>query len=117
MNTKNENRLAVIFAKRLAGLRKNQNLTQAELAEKLDYSRSMIAYFESSAKNPTLETVHRVAVFFGIPPETLISQAPSKIVRPGPASRLEQQVNRLKNLSIAKQKLASELLETFIQNA
>jgi len=117
MENKTEHNLATIFGNRLSQLRKNQNLTQAELAEKLGYSRSMIAYVESSAKNPTLETVQRVADFFGVSPEKLLCEESSKLIKPGPDSRLVQQVNRLKNLSVAKQKLAAELLEAFIQNA
>ena len=117
MNKNDEHTLATIFASHLVSLRKNQNLTQADLATKLECSRSMIAYIESSATNPTLETVQKVAVFFGVPPESLISEKTSSITKPGPDSRLLQQVNRLKNLSSAKQKLATELLEAFLQNA
>ena len=117
MKIDNEHNLAAIFGSKLAQLRKNQNLTQAELAEKLGYSRSMIAYVESSAKNPTLDTVQRVADFFAVSPETLLSEEKSKAVKPGPDSRLQQQVNRLKNLSVGKQKLAAELLEAFLKNA
>jgi len=105
-----------VFAERLTELRKNRQLTQEQLSGQIGLSRATIAYYEASAKNPKLDTIYKIADFFGIQPEYLIIQ-PEDSPRHGPIPRLEKQVTRLKRLSPAKQKLAVELLETFLQNA
>lgn len=106
-----------VFSGRLVELRKSRHLTQEQLAEQLGLSRATIAYYEANATNPRLETIHKIAGFFEVEPESLITDKLSEHSRPGPVPRLEQQVARLRRLSPAKQRLASELLETFLKNA
>jgi transcriptional regulator with XRE-family HTH domain len=106
-----------VFAERLVDLRKKRHLTQEQLAEEIGLSRATIAYYEASAKNPKLDTIYKVAEFFGVRPEYLIAIQDDEPGRPGPIPRLEQQIVRLRRLSPAKQRLATELLETFLQHA
>jgi len=64
--------LAKTFSKKLAEVRKSHQMTQHELAEKVGLSRGMITYYESLARNPTLDTVYRIANYFDLPPEDFI---------------------------------------------
>ena len=100
-----------IFGRRLEELRKSRNLTQAELAEKVGLSRGTIAYYEASAQNPTIDTVQTLADFFGVTVQDLIKKRPKRAIKPGPTSRLEQQVERIKRLSPAKQRMITNMLE------
>ena len=52
--------------KRIALLRKEMNLTQYDLAYKLDVSRSLIASIESGMKSPDLRLWTQLALFFGV---------------------------------------------------
>jgi transcriptional regulator with XRE-family HTH domain len=102
------------FARRLTELRKGRQLTQAELAEKLDMSRSIIAYYEASAKNPTLGTLSRMADFFGVSISELTEEY-GKNGKPGPVPMLDRQIERVKKLSPAKQKMVSKIIEATLQ--
>lgn len=51
---------------KLTYLRKNNNLSQSELAKKLNISRSSIGMFESNARIPTTDTLLRYAQFFEV---------------------------------------------------
>jgi len=105
-----------VFAKRLEELRKSRQLTQEELAEKIGVTRASIAYYETSAKNPRLETIYKISEFFGVPPEDLITDKPKANGKPGPASKLDQQIGRLKLLPIAKQRMIANMLEAALNS-
>lgn len=51
---------------KLTYLRNNNDLSQAELAKKLNISRSSIGMFESNARIPTTDTLIRYAQFFEV---------------------------------------------------
>lgn len=50
---------------RISDLRKEQHLTQQELAEKLDVTRQTIISLENGRYNPTLLLAFKIAAFFG----------------------------------------------------
>ena len=113
MNTKEieKKSLGVIFGRRLAQLRRNRQMSQVQLAEELGVSRSVVAYYESSAKNPTLEAVQKVADFFEVPPEFLIIENSGEPKKSGPTSRLDLQIQRIKRLSPHRQRKVSDLID------
>jgi transcriptional regulator with XRE-family HTH domain len=104
-----------VFAKRLAELRKSRQLTQQELAQRLGLSLSTVAYYEATAKNPKLETVYKLAEFFGVRPASLIEE-PNSGKKPGPASRLDQLTERISHLSAYKQRMLIGLVEAFLNS-
>lgn len=59
-----ENISPVNFAIRLKELRENQNLTQAELAEKLNVGVSTIGMWESTQRTPTAKMLLKLIAFF-----------------------------------------------------
>ena len=60
------------FAEKLKFLRKQKNLTQVELAAKVDVSFAIIGQIESGARNPSKEVARRLAEFFGVALDTFI---------------------------------------------
>lgn len=62
------------FSEKLKELRKEQNLTQEELASKLFLSRSVIAKYESEAAKPTRENIEKIALFFNVPVSDLMGE-------------------------------------------
>ena len=54
------------FAERLKELRADRGLTQADLSLELGLSRAAIAGYENSGKEPTYETLMRIATYFGV---------------------------------------------------
>lgn len=54
------------FANRLKQLRKESNLTQEELAQKISKTRSTIAGYETERKEPDYETLVLLAKYFNV---------------------------------------------------
>ena len=54
------------FGKNLRTQREAHGMTQAELAEKLGVTRSLIAQYELGAKSPNIIFAQRIADFFGV---------------------------------------------------
>lgn len=54
------------FAKTLKYLRENKELTQEQLAEKLEMSKSAISMYERGKRVPDLETLELIADFFNV---------------------------------------------------
>lgn len=60
------------FSQNLINLRKAKNLTQLQLAEKLNYSDKAISKWEVGSVLPDVETLQSIAEFFGITINDLI---------------------------------------------
>lgn len=70
------------FALNLIQFRKATNLTQAELAEKLNYSDKAVSKWERAESLPDIYTMKLIADFFGITVDTLISEPKKERVKP-----------------------------------
>ncbi len=104
------------FGQRLAAARKSKGWSQAELAQRLGATRALIDYYERRAKNPTVDFVQRAADVLGVPVASLISDNEARLrKRPGPVSKIEQQIEELRQLPKAKQRFVSELLDTVLK--
>ena len=62
------------FAENLIAYRKSLNLTQAELAEKLNYSDKAVSKWERAESVPDIYTLKQIADFFGTKVDVLISE-------------------------------------------
>ena len=69
------------FSHNLINLRKTKNLTQLQLAEKLNYSDKAISKWEVGAVLPDVETLTHIAEFFGITVNDLIYRKKSSVLR------------------------------------
>ncbi|NVF10783.1 helix-turn-helix transcriptional regulator [Anaerococcus sp. AGMB00486] len=58
----------------LKNLRKNYNISQEELAKRLQTSRSSIGMFESNARTPTTETLIKYSEFFDVSVDYLLGE-------------------------------------------
>lgn len=61
-----------IIANNLISLRKKHNLTQNELAEKLNYSDNAISRWERAEVTPNIETLEQISQLFNIPITSLL---------------------------------------------
>jgi transcriptional regulator with XRE-family HTH domain len=110
---------APYFGQRMAAFRIAKEMTQYQLADALGMKRDLIAYYERSAKNPSLELVKKVADFFGVTVgEMLNDTAKTKTIgKPGPASQIEQLAARAAKLPRAEQKVVIKMLEGVLARA
>lgn len=61
-----------MFADKLKELRKKKGVTQAQLADAIYVSRSLIAKFETGASYPNKDTLEKIALYFGISVSELV---------------------------------------------
>jgi transcriptional regulator with XRE-family HTH domain len=104
------------FGQRLAAARERRSLSQQELADKLGMTRSMIAYYESRAKNPTLEFIEKAADLLKVSVSDLVGHADASRKRPGPPPKLERQLEEIRKLPRAKQRFLTELLDSMLKH-
>ena len=69
-----------IIANNLVTLRKKHNLTQNELAEKLNYSDNTISRWEKAEITPSVETLQQIGEVYGVPIEYLLKEQAVKKV-------------------------------------
>lgn len=60
------------FSNRLIALRKERNLTQAELAKQVHLQRSTLSGYETEGKEPTYETLCTLAEYFNVTTDYLL---------------------------------------------
>ena len=63
-----------IIAKNITQLRKKNNMTQNELAEKLNYSDNTVSRWEHGEITPSVESLANIAEIFGVPVEALFKE-------------------------------------------
>lgn len=108
------------FGAKLAALRKERGFTQAELAGRLDVSAKMVDYYERRARNPSTEIATKVAAVFGVSVAFVLGEgAPpsSKKTKPGPPSRLEERLEKVRKLPRRQQEFVIRMLDTIIEQA
>lgn len=71
MKTTTQQELLSSFGKRLAALRKQRDLTQAQLAEKMNMSVVMIAYIETGRRWVGIVTLIKLSEVLGVEIEEL----------------------------------------------
>lgn len=71
-----EETLRSVVASRLVSYRKRAKLTQAELAEKLNYSDKSISKWERAAGLPDLYVLYRLSRLYGVPIDAFVEEGP-----------------------------------------
>ncbi|KWN16830.1 helix-turn-helix domain-containing protein [Burkholderia ubonensis] len=99
---------------RIAHTRKARGLTQVQLAERLGIAQQTLAHYEGGRVRLTIDMLLDLADELGTSVTELIGEPAHLPAKPGPASRLQQQVDAISQLPRSKQKLASDLLDTVL---
>ena len=86
------------FSEKLQQLRKQKELTQEQLAEKLYVSRAAVSKWESGRGWPNLDSLKDIAEFFGISLDELLS---SKELLDAARAEKKQALGRLSGLTFA----------------
>jgi len=99
---------------RITKLRKDQGMTQVQLAEYLSISQQHMASFEKGIRKVPASILPMLAQLFGISVDELVgSKGPA--TKRGPLPKLQRQIEQVALLPKAKQKFVSEMLDTVIQ--
>ena len=86
------NDIKEIIARNLSTLRKKNNLTQGQLAEKLNYSDNAVSRWEHGEVTPSIETLEQISEVFNVPLRALIED---NAVKQAEISDRKQLINTL----------------------
>lgn len=101
---------------RIAQLRKEQNLTQQQLADELGLSQQIVASYEIGRRRIPVSTLPRLARTLGVSVEALIGEKAPPAKR-GPTPKLQQQMERIGQLPRSKQRVVMEMLDGVLTQA
>lgn len=87
-----------IIANNLINLRKKHNLTQNDLAAKLNYSDNAISRWEHAEVTPSIETLEQIAIIYNVPLRALIED---NAVKQSDISDKQKLINSLAKILIA----------------
>lgn len=103
---------------RVAELRKVQGITQVQLAETLNVSQQTINSYEVARRRFPVSALPALAQLFGITVDELLGTANKQAAKKrGPDSKLQQQIEQIRQLPRTQQTFVSKMLETVIQQA
>lgn len=96
------------LGQRIADLRKDAGLTQAQLAEKVGVSQQIIASYENGRRNFPVARLLELAEALGVQAGELLTGTPETKRRR--KSRLDEQLAAIKELPAKKRKFVSDFL-------
>lgn len=100
---------------RIADYRKQQNLSQAQLAEMVDCSQQMIGDYETGRRRIPACNLASIAEVLGVPAAELLEGTGQPKAKRGPASRIEQLTAQAAKLPRTRQRFVIEMLENALQ--
>lgn len=107
----------VTLGARIAELRKTQGITQIQMAEALGVSQQTVNSYEVARRRVPVSALPILAKLFNISIDELLGETEKPSNKRGPASKLQQQIEKVNLLPRAKQKFVSEMLDTVLQQA
>jgi transcriptional regulator with XRE-family HTH domain len=102
--------IAMQFPERIVALRKERNLTQQALADKVEVHLTQIQRYESGAVQPTLDVIRRLAIALSVSADMLIFDKDER----GPDEDLKLQFEAISRMSKDEKKIIKALLDGMI---
>lgn len=98
----------------LKQLRKEEKLTIVELSSKIEYSKSIISYWENGTKEPTLSALIKLSEYFCIPVDYLLGNESSYGANNLNLSLEEEKlIKDYRTLTPPLQRMVQETMRTF----
>ncbi len=113
MNTRDEQFFRELGA-RIAQARKALQLTQQQLAEQLGIAQQTMAHYEGGRLKVSASLLPQLAQILNLSLDELLGLPTRRTAKRGPSSRLEQQIDMIRQMPMTKQKFVSEMLDNVI---
>jgi transcriptional regulator with XRE-family HTH domain len=105
------------LGRRIAALRKEQRLTQQQLADSLGIAQQTLAHYEGGRIRAPASMLPQLAQIFAVGIDELVGHPNKAASKRGPTPRLQQQVERLSRLPKAQQRVVMQMLEGVLAQA
>lgn len=114
--TTDEQQLIKALGSRIAALRKEQGVTQVQLAEQLGIAQQTLAHYEVGRLRMPVSLLPEFARRFGVSVDELLGLRNGTGKR-GPTPMLQKQIERLNRLPKAQQQVVMRMLEGVLAQA
>jgi transcriptional regulator with XRE-family HTH domain len=104
----------IALGNRIARLRKESHITQAQLAETLGVSQSTMNAYELGNRRVSLSALPTLAKTLGVSPEELLGETNAATKKRGPAPKLQQHMERISQLPKPRQRMVMEMLDAVL---
>jgi transcriptional regulator with XRE-family HTH domain len=115
--SQSEREFFVMLGKRITRLRKENHITQVQLAETLGVSQSAMTAYELGQRRVPMSALPTLARTLGVSPEELLGETSTPSRKRGPTPKLQQHMERISQLPKSKQRLVMEVLESMLAQA
>ena len=102
---------------RIAALRKDQGMTQVQLAAALELTQQMVASYEVGRRRVPVSLLPQIAETLTVSLDELIGKKNVQPAKRGPAPKLQQQIERIQQLPRTQQRFVMQMLDTVIAQA
>jgi transcriptional regulator with XRE-family HTH domain len=102
---------------RIAGLRKDLDLTQQQLADLLGVSQQMVASYEVGRRRVPVSLLPTLAHALTVSVEQLLGESDKRNGKRGPAPKLQLQLEQVSRLPKAKQLAIAQVLDSMLAGA
>jgi len=111
----NERDFSKELGRRIARLRKQQGLTQQQLADAVGIRQYAVARFENGLCRVPVTLLPDIARVFGVSVDDLLGTATGK-ARPGPAPKLQKQMEQISSLPKEQQRSIMQVLDMALKS-
>jgi transcriptional regulator with XRE-family HTH domain len=112
--SKQERSFFVELGLRMADLRKQQGITQVQLAEALGVSQQTMQGYEAGRRRIPVSALTTLARALGVSLEALMGEPVVRTARRGPAPKLAQHMERIIQLPRTQQQFVMKMLDTVL---
>jgi transcriptional regulator with XRE-family HTH domain len=105
------------FGARISEARKAQGLTQQQLADNLGVAQQTYADYEAGITRVPASSLLILEEVLGLTPDEMLGRDGRGKPKPGPASKLDRQIERIRQLPRATQKVVMNMLDGIIAQA
>lgn len=99
---------------RIASLRRQQDITQVQLAELIGITQQTINSYETGRRRVPVSLLPVLAQRLGVAVEVLLSDDTKAASRRGPKPKLQQQMDRITQLPRARQQFVMQVIDSVL---
>ena len=115
--TQDEKEYFKVLGSRIAHLRKELELTQAQLAETMGISQQMVASYEVGRRRIPVSMLPQLSQALKVQTDALLGNETKTHSKRGPTPKWQLQIEAIAQLPKAKQRFVSQVLDTVLAQA
>jgi transcriptional regulator with XRE-family HTH domain len=96
----------------ISQLRKQHNLSQSELADKINVSRTIIGNYERNTNTPSIDVIIKLARTFGVTVDFLIGESDNSSFD----MDIVERINDIQKMDKQTKEVLFNVIDTYIQN-